>query len=128
MVMHMKMPPTAARAMPTASTAYRDAEPERSKLGKAALMFLMQAPPVVVLHLTHCVMLECNLLCSHTKLPCTQLYIHSHVYIALLKHPTYAHTYTLYTTNHCIIGLVQFTTYPVLKPITRYNYINTTYD
>ena len=52
MVMHMKMPPRAARAMPIASTAYRDAEPDRSMLGKAALMFLMHAPPVVVLHHT----------------------------------------------------------------------------
>ena len=32
-----------------ASTAYREAEPDRSRLGKAALMFLMHAPPVVVL-------------------------------------------------------------------------------
>ncbi len=52
MVMHMKMPPRAARAMPIASTAYRDAEPDRSMLGKAALMFRMHAPPVVVLHHT----------------------------------------------------------------------------
>lgn len=52
MVMHMKMPPRAARAMPIASTAYRDAEPDRSMLGRAALMFRMHAPPVDVLHHT----------------------------------------------------------------------------
>ena len=49
-VIHMKMPPRTAKAMPTASTAYSEAEPDtKSRLGKAVLMFLMQGPPVAVL-------------------------------------------------------------------------------
>lgn len=56
----MKMRPSTARAMPMARAAYREADPERSMLGKAALMFLMQSTPSAVLQAMRCTVQAVN--------------------------------------------------------------------